>query len=251
MPSTPLLVAFLTLAALSCNSPTVTSAGSGRPTGNNNQDTNQNANSDKQQDGGQSPQNNANPGDPTDGKGDVTGDQVIPPSASATMALTTKVGLRTFAAINATMASLTGIAPSDPAVAAAYGRLSNLLPDSPDARTFVASHQVAIFKLATEYCNALITAPGKLSAVVGQDLPGSFPDAPLDDSTRAIFAKAFARQFWGSNLDGLPPTSQTVSVLSNLMMELQTGKTPSSALTAAVVTAACTATLSAAPVLIH
>src|SRR5262249_3155489 len=68
-------------------------------------------------------------------------------------------GLRGFARIGASFASLTG--QSRATAAATFGAIQQQLPPGYDVRSFVTSQQVAISKLALEYCEALVDGPAR------------------------------------------------------------------------------------------
>ena len=68
-------------------------------------------------------------------------------------------GLRNYAQINATMAALTGVAANTEAVRTVFQeQLANSLPTGNDIKAFLGSHQVSVFKLAVEYCDALVAS---------------------------------------------------------------------------------------------
>lgn len=66
------------------------------------------------------------------------------------------IGLRTFDEINATMAAITGIATTTPAVQSTFERIKQQLPTKEDINTFLSAHEIAISQLAIEYCSALV-----------------------------------------------------------------------------------------------
>jgi hypothetical protein len=90
------------------------------------------------------------------------------------------LGVRTFDEVNATLAELTGVSPLDPNVQATFTTVRQSLPAVATAKTFLASHQVAVAQLAIEYCNALIEDPVLRSA--------SFPGFPFDAGVALAFA---------------------------------------------------------------
>lgn len=69
-----------------------------------------------------------------------------------------RVGLRTFAEINAGMSTLTGVPHTRNAVANTYSRIRQQLPSSENLGAFVTSHQVGVAQLAIEYCDSLVEA---------------------------------------------------------------------------------------------
>jgi len=73
-------------------------------------------------------------------------------------------GIRDFAAINATMARVTGVPHTHPEVAATFGRVYQALPVQGRLGGFVSSQQMAITQLAIQYCDALVDDPGLRAA---------------------------------------------------------------------------------------
>jgi len=68
-------------------------------------------------------------------------------------------GLRDFAAVNATMAKLTGVPTAHPAVTVTYERVRQALPVQTRLGGFVSSQQMAITQLSIQYCDALVDDP--------------------------------------------------------------------------------------------
>jgi Concanavalin A-like lectin/glucanases superfamily len=66
------------------------------------------------------------------------------------------IGVRTFDAINATMASITGVAPNTPAVKNTYANIRQSLPAVNDIQAFLSGHQTSIAQLALQYCSTLV-----------------------------------------------------------------------------------------------
>ena len=71
-------------------------------------------------------------------------------------ALESDIGVRTFAEINATMASTTGIPVTNTAVESVYQEYLQQLPAVETIDAFLPSHQMAVAQLAMAYCNALV-----------------------------------------------------------------------------------------------
>lgn len=67
-----------------------------------------------------------------------------------------RVAVRTFDEISATFATVTGVDPTTPAVAATIAELRQSLPAVAAVNTFLSSHQIAIAQLAIQYCDAAI-----------------------------------------------------------------------------------------------
>lgn len=87
-----------------------------------------------------------------------------------------QIGVRTFDAINATMAKLTGVSANEPKVRETFETVRQSLPAVPNLDAVLASHQVAIAQLAIEYCHALIEYPSLREAMFGSGF--NFDAAP-------------------------------------------------------------------------
>jgi len=166
--------------------------------------------------------------------------------------LAVQVGVRNFQAIHMTMSALTTVPTTNAAVAAAYVEHNSALPTETDVKSFVGSSQVAVFKLAAEYCNALITDASK-SAAFFESI--NITDVPSNVFTAAgskAISDILITKIWGSNLSTLPPLAQSSATLSALISDLLIGKTMTSkAVTTGVLVGACTAVLAAAPVTLY
>jgi hypothetical protein len=163
--------------------------------------------------------------------------------------LTSSVGVKSFSQINATMSALTTIPSTNPVVAPVYAQLATQLPDGNDIRAFLPSHQVAISKLAVEYCDVMVDTP----AAAGVVLPGIAlnvaPATALNATGREAINKALVSRFWGTGLADVPDLGETLAALSTLTDELLAGKNMNSAaLTPSVVKGLCTAVLASGPV---
>lgn len=66
------------------------------------------------------------------------------------------IGVRTFDAINATMASVTGVSPNNTKIKETYTSVRQSLPAVNDLQAFLSSHQTSIAQLALQYCNVLV-----------------------------------------------------------------------------------------------
>lgn len=66
---------------------------------------------------------------------------------------TVDVGIKNFEEILVTMSSLTGVDQNNSNIQKLYNEVKNLLPSDNEIKSFGSSSQVAIMKLASEYCN--------------------------------------------------------------------------------------------------
>jgi hypothetical protein len=167
-------------------------------------------------------------------------------------------GLRTFARLNETMGTVTGVDPNAAGVRAAYTQLEQALPGDVDLRTFASAQQMAISNLALEYCDALVETPALRDAFFGTAPPFEF-DQPVavafsDPTKRALVIDALHRNLLGSTLASQPSQAELASVLDPLITTLTAACTPitcDATRTRTVVKAACAAVLSSAAVTVH
>jgi hypothetical protein len=165
-----------------------------------------------------------------------------------------EVGLRDFNQINETMATLTGVSPSARNVREVFGELTQQLPGANDVRTFVAAHQIGIFKLALEYCDAMVDSRSLREALfgLGFDQP---PDVAFSDpAASGRIADALADRMIGVDLDDLPGRDEVrpivVELIDTLTQDCGADQCEAED-TRTALKAACTAVLSSAPVMLH
>lgn len=123
-----------------------------------------------------------------------------------------ELGLRTFAQINDTMSVLTGINANDAAVLGAYNDLQGSLPSTSDLLSFAAAQQIAIQRLATTYCGAVVNNAGNCNAFFGA--------CSIDGAAKDQVADVLYDRFIGDNLADQPDragvTTEIVSVIDDL-----------------------------------
>ena len=158
------------------------------------------------------------------------------------------VGVKSFEEIYMTMSVLTGVAPNKDNVDNVYADISVQLPSDNDIKSFISVNQVAITKLAAEYCHELID-DGSLRAMIwpttnfGESastaLVGAKKDRIIDDAIKA---------FWQISNAQLFEYNMERGELSLLIDELRAGEANNSTTTRNVIKATCTAILSSAHV---
>ncbi|MEM7502287.1 MAG: LamG domain-containing protein [Pseudomonadota bacterium] len=154
-----------------------------------------------------------------------------------------ELGLRTFAQVNDTMASLTGIDPNLNAVLSSYSELRGSLPPSSDILSFASAQQIAIQRLATSYCGAIVSNAGRCSDFFGA--------CAVDGGAKDQVGNTLYDRFIGDNLANQPAragvTTEIVSVIDDL--GCAGGCTGADAET--VLQASCSAVLSSAAVTVN
>lgn len=111
-----------------------------------------------------------------------TDETTVPEAVETDLEEQADIGLRLFGEINATLAHLTGVDSSSPAVASVYELVRQQLPVSEQIEGFLAAHQAGVMQLSVAYCTELMSDPTARSAYFnGFDFNGD-----LDASTRDL-----------------------------------------------------------------
>jgi hypothetical protein len=161
------------------------------------------------------------------------------------------IGIRTFAEINSTLSTVTGVPATNAAVNQTYQLVQQQLPSDPTLEGFLPSHQVGVAQLAIQYCNAMVNTP----ALQAQAFPGvNFGNASLLLTAGGITSVThpLALKAVGSGLNSQPSSSSVETELDNLVGKLcTTTACNTTARTLAVTSAACAAALGSATMLIN
>ncbi len=165
------------------------------------------------------------------------------------------VGVRTFARVNETMSSVTGVDPNTNGPRQAFEELTQSLPSTTELGAFSSSHQIAIAKLALEYCDRLVETPALRSSF----FPGFDFGAPATTSLdspgdRALIADPLASSMVGANIVDQPTLAEVSTIVDDLLVDLTNGCTPATCdaqRARSIVKGACAAVLGSAAVTIH
>ena len=181
----------------------------------------------------------------------VTVDAAPPvPSQPADLPEQSRIGLRTFDRLDATMATLTGVPRTEPAVRATFELVREQLPGIARLDTFVSAHQIGVMQLAIEYCNALIESPPRRAAL--------FPQFDFDAGTASAFGPAgrdalldpLIDRMMGTELDTQPDVADVRGELEALIDRMLAAGGTGPERTRAIGKATCSAMLSSAPMLV-
>lgn len=183
----------------------------------------------------------------------VTEPAPLTPPPPADSAPVSDIGVKTFDEINATMATITGVSPNQPAVKATYALVRQQLPAVVDLSAVLASHQVGIAQLAIEYCNALVEDTNLRDDIwpgfpFGASAASAFDTPPERDS---IFVPLLTRAM-GTSLNSQPDEAAVRTELDNLVVDLTScGGACAADRTKTVVKAACATTIGSAVTLVQ
>jgi len=161
------------------------------------------------------------------------------------------IGVRTFDAINATFATITGVDPRHSSIRSTYANVRQSLPAVNDIQAFLSSHQTAIAQLAFQYCNVLVDNESARNAFFGAPLPSRL-DAAAD--RQAITGPLVRRVIGelGSQVATLPDAPLVQNELDDLIDDLcQLQSCDNADRIKEVAKAVCGAALGNAATLIH
>jgi len=179
----------------------------------------------------------------------VTAPAPIPGPAPADL------GVRTYERINQGMAKLTGVSPLNTTVAATYAAVEQSMPSVPSFDAYSASDQTAIAQLAAAYCQAMATDPTLGPAFFGSGYDPSNPGSWLTSNSSQVINAIYNNLIGtneGTQLATMPSLAEVSGELTNLIGTLDTGSAlTTSGQTGVIATAACTAVLSSAAMLVN
>jgi hypothetical protein len=142
----------------------------------------------------------------------------VPVSASPTdTGPASRIGLRTFEEIDASMSALTGVPRSNSAVADTYNTIKQQLPSAEDINTFLSSHQVAVSQLAIEYCSEMVDDASLRSSFFPDfDFTAYANDVP-DATWETQVVDPIIDNFVGQNLETQPLPADIRTELMTLL----------------------------------
>ena len=181
----------------------------------------------------------------------VRTDPVPPtPATPADKPESSELGVRTFAEINASFATITGISMNDANVKATYALVEQQLPTVPTIEGFVASHQVGVAQLAIEYCNALVESTQAAAFFPGLNL--ALAPAAAFSPTNALIDPLLANGVGINMALATQPTDSDVRTeLNSLVGKLSSCNSGTgSVCTRTITKAACATVLGSAAVLL-
>ncbi len=161
-----------------------------------------------------------------------------------------EVGLKNFEQLNYTFSELTGVPVTTGSIVTTYNSVESTLPTDTEVKVLQSSNQVAITRLAAEYCNQLIsnaTFVSNRDAIFGA---GSFTGAPLAGQNLISFVNRTTNGFWGAGVIEVTELDAARMELMNLYIDIMNMDATPAATNVKAGKAVCTAALSSAYVTI-
>lgn len=172
-----------------------------------------------------------------------------PPLVEAEMLRNERInhGIKNFEQIKMTMSAVTGVAATETAIRNVYNEVVAQLPSENELKSFAASNQVGITKLAVEYCDRLV----ETAALREQIWPGiRFQDnlnLVMTPTNQALIVTQTMNRFVGQ---GVLPRDVELAMdleLRDLVPFLINGEDNNNTSTRRVVKGVCTAVLASLP----
>lgn len=174
---------------------------------------------------------------------------------------TSDIGVKLFDAINATMASITGVDPNNADIKRSFNNVRQSLPAVHDLQGYLSSHQTAVAQLALQYCNVLVnTQPLRNNFFPGVDFgadltetnpsPGQFDPPRRPNANGNALLGILHYKMVGTAASQVDANGFDADV-GNLMGTLCNNQACSGQRTADVVKAACGAALGSAATLVE
>lgn len=178
-----------------------------------------------------------------------------PPAAAEDLPAQPRIGVRTFAEINASLAAMTGVPVTHAEVMATYEAVKQQMPSNENVKGFLVAHQMGITQLAVKYCNVLANDSARMQSYFPGFSNNTFDpvgrSALIDPLLKALVAHDIAVE---GQLSNQPFADDSWLRLNDLMDTMTSGCSAnvcSDTVTRNTVTAVCAAALGSAVMLIQ
>ena len=153
------------------------------------------------------------------------------------------LGVRTFSQINDTMSSLTGIDANQAVVSASFTDLRDSLPPTSNLLGFGSAQQVAIQRLATTYCGAVVNDAGNCNNFFGS--------CQINGNAKDQVANVLYDRFIGDNIANQPDRAGVTTEIVRTIDDLNCAGGCNGATARTALQATCTAVLSSGAVTLN
>ncbi|WP_444915261.1 LamG domain-containing protein [Microbulbifer sp. TRSA007] len=184
------------------------------------------------------------------------------PADAADLEAQSRIGLRRFEQIHASLSQATGVSMSHPDIYETWETVKRQLPVESDIEGFLAAQQMGITQLAVKYCSTLVDSSERSSYFSGFDFSASADTAFDSASKRAQIIDPLMEGLLGHEMnwhDGSVSQLASAPDLASVETELDTlidtmtacGSSCDSGRTETTVKAVCAAAMGSAMILIH
>lgn len=159
-----------------------------------------------------------------------------------------ETGIKSYEQILFTMSALTGVDAFNGSIQTVYRQVETTLPTDNDVKTFLPPHQLAITKLAAEYCHILVDSATLRDQIWTGYNFNALPAAGLSTQNRDFIIDKSIERFWGdvvSNEERGLAEDEFHQLIDDLLVS---ENTTTSTTTRNIIKAVCTSALSSAHV---
>lgn len=168
-----------------------------------------------------------------------------------------RVGVRTFAEINASLSAMTGIPVTDGGVVETYEAVKQQMPPAENIKGFLVAHQMGITQLAVKYCNVLANSQSRMQAMFPGFNGTTFDNAGRDALIGPLLKTLVAHQIPGINAEladqpfELDSRERLHDLIDTMTSGCNSGGVCSATVASNTVTAVCAAALGSAVMLVQ
>lgn len=173
------------------------------------------------------------------------------PAAPADIPDQAVIGVRTFAAINATLSTLTTVPATTPDVAGTYANVQQQLPTVANLEGFLAAHQMGVTQLTVSYCNALVKDLDLRAHYFPDFSFGATPASAFTDSGRDALIEPLLKALLAHEINGNKLENQADPDELRLELNLLIDRMRSSTGTTDIAMATCAAAFGSAVMLLQ
>ncbi|MEM9742331.1 MAG: LamG domain-containing protein [Pseudomonadota bacterium] len=152
-------------------------------------------------------------------------------------------GVRSFSQLNDTFSVLTGVPTTNGAVETRFRELRGALPASNELESYAQPQQIAVQRLANEYCGVVANNNGRCTDVFGS--------CEIANGDQSLVAGRLFDRFVGNDLTNQPMRSSVVDELAALFNDLGCATGCNGDTARIALAAACSAALSSGAVTLH
>lgn len=161
--------------------------------------------------------------------------------------MSVSTGIKNYEQLMMTMSSLTGVQlANDVGVRNIYNDLKSSLPTDNDIKVYSPTHQVAITRMAAEFCNSLIVNQ-TLRANVYPNFNFSMRPTDMNQGVRDYLIETTISHFWGDVVSDKEKDAAHAE-MDRMIDELLVGERNNSGATQSITKAVCTMALASAHV---
>lgn len=162
-----------------------------------------------------------------------------------------EVGVKTFEEIYQTFSAVSGVSEANTSVLGVYRNVVDSLPTTSEVKSFLPANQVAIAKLASEFCTQLVDTTNGNRAGIWPGAEYNLTLASFSNTRRMTVIQNMLDAFWGMGIVSDADRATAEDELLDLMGMLEMNEPNSSASTRKVIKGACTVALSSAYVVMY